>query len=125
MKRPFAILAVLLLVPADTSAQQPPGAAAPPAQAVRRGWETAPAEKRALWREHQQALVRVDLADDTARQVFVARGGPGPEEYHAHPTTALLADGKTIYCVWNIGHGGHAGPGRPRGRGSTAPSAAS
>jgi hypothetical protein len=23
---------------------------------------------------------------------------------------AMLADGKTISCVWNIGHGGHARP---------------
>ena len=22
----------------------------------------------------------------------------------------MLADNKTIFCVWNIGHGGHAGP---------------
>ncbi|NBU39724.1 MAG: exo-alpha-sialidase [Planctomycetia bacterium] len=50
------------------------------------------------------------MSDDTQRQVVVARGGPGPEEYHAHPTTVLLADGTTIFCVWNIGHGGHAGP---------------
>jgi hypothetical protein len=22
----------------------------------------------------------------------------------------MLADGKTIFCAWNIGHGGHARP---------------
>jgi len=81
--------------------------AAPP---KRRAWEDAPVEKRDLWRQHQLALACVDMSDDTQRQVVVARGGPGPEEYHAHPTTVLLADGTTIFCVWNIGHGGHAGP---------------
>jgi putative CocE/NonD family hydrolase len=106
MKRLTALLATLALaLPAFVHGQ--PGPAAP---AKRRPWEDAPTEKRDLWRRHQQALARVDLSDDTRRQVFVARGGPGPEEYHAHPTTALLADGRTIYCVWNIGHGGHAGP---------------
>jgi|GEM_PF-121914 len=108
MKRLIAILAMLVLVPPAFVHGQPGPAV--PAPATRRPWEDAPAEKRDLWRQHQQALTRVDLSDDTTRQVFVARGGPGPEEYHAHPTTAVLADGRTIYCVWNIGHGGHAGP---------------
>jgi putative CocE/NonD family hydrolase len=108
MKRLAAVLAMLVLtLPAFVHGQPGPAASA---SATRRPWEDAPAEKRELWRQHQQSLARVDLSDDTTRQVFVARGGPGPEEYHAHPTTALLADGKTIYCVWNIGHGGHAGP---------------
>jgi len=108
MKHLAAFLAALAFaLPAIVHGQPGPAASAP---AKRRPWEDAPAETRALWRQHQQAIARVDLSDDTRRQVFVARGGPGPEEYHAHPTTALLADGKTIYCVWNIGHGGHAGP---------------
>lgn len=85
MKRLIAILAMLVLVPPAFVHGQPGPAA--PAPATRRPWEDAPAEKRALWRQHQQALARVDLSDDTTRQVFVARGGPGPEEYHAHPTT--------------------------------------
>jgi hypothetical protein len=76
----------------------------------KRAWETAPAEKKAEWRRQRDALRTVDLSEDTTRQVFIARGGPGPDEYHAHPTTALLADDRTIFCVWNIGHGGHAGP---------------
>ena len=109
MKHSVMILAVLLLIPVVAFAQETPGAVAPPT-AARRGWEAAPPETRALWREHQRALARVDLSADTSRQVFIARGGAGPEEYHAHPTTALLADNKTMFCVWNIGHGGHAGP---------------
>jgi len=42
--------------------------------------------------------------------VVIAQGAPDPEAYHAHPTTALLGDHNTMFCVWNIGHGGHAGP---------------
>lgn len=50
----------------------------------------------------------VDLSKDTDRQVIVA---PGTETvYQGHPTTLLLPDGKTIYCVWTIGHGGVCGP---------------
>jgi hypothetical protein len=30
--------------------------------------------------------------------------------YQGHPTTLLMPDGKTIYCVWCINHGGAAGP---------------
>lgn len=108
MNRLHALLATLVLA-LPALAHGPPGPD-DPGRVTRRPWEDAPAEKRGLWRQHQQALARVDLSADTKRQVFVARGGPGPEEYHAHPTTAILADGRTIYCVWNIGHGGHAGP---------------
>lgn len=50
----------------------------------------------------------VDLSADTARHVIVAQGTA--EIYQGHPTTTLLPDGKTIYCVWTIGHGGFAGP---------------
>lgn len=50
----------------------------------------------------------VDLSDDTSRQVIVAQGTP--EIYQGHPTTVLLPDGKTMYCVWTYGHGGGCGP---------------
>lgn len=30
--------------------------------------------------------------------------------YQGHPTTVLMANGKTIFCVWSINHGGPAGP---------------
>jgi hypothetical protein len=75
-----------------------------------RPWQNAPADTQAAWTRHRDALQAIDLSGDTARQVIIARGGPGPEDYHAHPTTALLADSTTMFCVWNIGHGGHAGP---------------
>lgn len=50
----------------------------------------------------------VDLAGDTTRQVIVAQGDE--KIYQGHPTTVLLPDGKTMYCVWTINHGGPAGP---------------
>lgn len=49
----------------------------------------------------------VDLSSDTARHVIVAQGTP--ETYQGHPTTLLMPDGKTIFCVWSRGHGGPAG----------------
>jgi len=55
-------------------------------------------------------LKHIDLSEDKQRQIILARGTTGPDAYHAHPATAMLADNKTIFCVWNIGHGGHAGP---------------
>lgn len=50
----------------------------------------------------------VDLSQDTARQVVVAQGTP--DLYQGHPTTLLLPDGKTMFCVWTHGHGGPCGP---------------
>ena len=79
-------------------------------KAAKRAWESAPAEKKALWQQQREALKHIDLSEDTQRQIVIARGSPKPGEYHAHPTTAMLADNKTMFCVWNIGHGGHAGP---------------
>jgi hypothetical protein len=53
-------------------------------------------------------LPTVDLANDTARQVVIAQGTP--EIYQGHPTTLLLPDGKTMFAVWTLGHGGTCGP---------------
>lgn len=50
----------------------------------------------------------VDLSTDTARHVIVAQGTK--DIYNGQPTTALMPDGKTIYCVWTYGHGGKCGP---------------
>ena len=50
----------------------------------------------------------VDLSNDTSRQVVIAQGTA--EVYQGHPTTVLLPDGKTMYCVWTINHGGPCGP---------------
>jgi hypothetical protein len=50
----------------------------------------------------------VDLSPDVARQVVIAAGTP--EVYQGHPTTVLLPDGKTMFCVWTLNHGGACGP---------------
>ena len=88
----------------------PTPSAAADVKATRRAWMNAPADKQAAWQGERDAIRNVDLSSDTTRQVVIARGGPEPEAYHAHPTTTLLADDRTMFCVWNIGHGGHAGP---------------
>lgn len=58
---------------------------------------------------HLQAapLPVVDLSQDTPRHVIIAQGTE--KVYQGHPTTLLMPDGKTIFCVWTHGHGGTAG----------------
>lgn len=55
-----------------------------------------------------EPLPIVDLSQDTARHVIVSQGTA--EVYEGHPTTLLMPDGKTMFCVWTHGHGGTAGP---------------
>jgi hypothetical protein len=50
----------------------------------------------------------VDLSSDTNRHVVIAAGTD--KIYQGHPTTLLMPDGKTIFCVWSVNHGGPAGP---------------
>ncbi len=50
----------------------------------------------------------IDISNQTERHVVVARGTE--QVYQGHPTTLLMPDGKTLFAVWCIGHGGHAGP---------------
>jgi hypothetical protein len=54
------------------------------------------------------SLPVVDFSQDTARHVIIAQGTE--EVYQGHPTTLLLPDGKTMFCVWTQGHGGPCGP---------------
>lgn len=54
------------------------------------------------------SLPIVDLSQDTQRHVIIAQGTE--TVYQGHPTTLLLPDGKTMFCVWTHGHGGPAGP---------------
>jgi len=49
-----------------------------------------------------------DLSEEAGRHVVIAAGTP--EIYQGHPTTLLLPDGKTVFCVWCVDHGGAAGP---------------
>ena len=53
-------------------------------------------------------LPLLDLSGQTERHVVIAEGTE--EVYQGHPTTLLMPDGKTMYCVWCINHGGAAGP---------------
>ncbi len=54
------------------------------------------------------SLSTFDISADTTRQVVVAQGDS--TTYQGHPTTVLLPDGKTMYCVWTYNHGGPCGP---------------
>jgi len=44
----------------------------------------------------------IDISGDTGRQVVVDREAG---QYLGHPTTVLLEDGKTMFCVYPKGHG--------------------
>jgi hypothetical protein len=50
----------------------------------------------------------VDISGDTSRHVVIAAGTESV--YQGHPTTLLMPDGKTLFAVWCIEHGGFAGP---------------
>jgi hypothetical protein len=50
----------------------------------------------------------IDISRETYRHVIIAEGTA--DVYQGHPTTLLMPDRKTIFCVWSIGHGGPAGP---------------
>lgn len=56
----------------------------------------------------QPNLPVVDISGDKSRHVVIAAGTDAV--YQGHPTTLLMPDGKTIFAVWCIGHGGHSGP---------------
>jgi hypothetical protein len=101
----IALLLALLLAPLAALAQAKPEVANA-TKAAKRAWESAPAEKKALWQQQREVLKHIDLSEDTQRQIIIARGSPEPGDYHAHPTMAMLADNQTMFCVWNIGHGG-------------------
>ncbi len=58
--------------------------------------------------QEQPDLPIIHISRDTTRQVVIAEGTK--DIYQGHPTTVLLPDGETMYCVWTIGHGGHSGP---------------
>jgi predicted neuraminidase len=96
--------------PRKADGPPPPNKGAAATKPPRRAWESASDAMKSDWQRQRDALRHIDLSDDTQRQIVIARGSPEPGGYHAHPTTTLLADHATMFCVWNIGHGGHAGP---------------
>jgi hypothetical protein len=109
MELRLPLLAFLIITPLTAVSQTKPEVANA-TKAAKRAWESASAENKNLWLRQREALKHIDFADDTKRQIVIAQGSPEPHEYHAHPTTVMLADNKTMFCVWSIGHGGHAGP---------------
>jgi len=44
------------------------------------------------------SIPAVDISSQTKRHVIVAKGTE--REWNGHPTTVLMPDGKTIFCVW-------------------------
>ena len=55
-----------------------------------------------------QDLPCVDISGETHRHVIIAQGTR--DIYQGHPTTLLMPDNKTMFCVWTYGHGGPCGP---------------
>ena len=49
----------------------------------------------------------LDLSSHTEMQTIIS---DGRTTYQGHPTTVLMPDGKTLFCVWTIGHGGPCAP---------------
>lgn len=58
--------------------------------------------------DYKKTLPTVDLSADSSRHVVIEKGTN--DTYQGHPTTTLLPDGKTMFCVWTINHGGPCGP---------------
>ncbi|MFO7974802.1 MAG: hypothetical protein R6V12_09220, partial [Candidatus Hydrogenedentota bacterium] len=50
----------------------------------------------------------LDISGETERHVMIAEGAGDVRQGHAN--TVLLADGKTMFVAWCVGHGGPAGP---------------
>jgi len=65
------------------------------------------ADQMNKWKKEAMFPV-VDLSQDIARQTVIAAGTTNL--YNGHPTTVLLPDGKTIFAVWTVDHGGPCGP---------------
>ena len=76
-------------------------AAATAAQAERR-----PAPSELVKRMREEVRPHVDLTTDPARYSVLTCTA----NYEAHPSTAMLEDGRTIFCFWDLQHGGPCGP---------------
>ncbi|MDR2705645.1 MAG: glycoside hydrolase [Planctomycetaceae bacterium] len=61
-----------------------------------------------VFAEEKPDMPLIDISGDSGRQVVIAAGTP--EIYQGHPTSLLMPDGKTIFVVWSVNHGGPAGP---------------
>jgi len=54
------------------------------------------------------AVPTIDISGETNRHVIVAAGTE--TDYRGQVNTVLMGDGKTMFAVWSIGHGGKCGP---------------
>lgn len=61
-----------------------------------------------LHAQEKPDLPILDISRQKERHTIIAQGTE--EVYQGHPTTTLMPDGKTLFCVWSINHGGAAGP---------------
>ena len=50
----------------------------------------------------------VDLAEESQRHITIAQGTE--EIYQGHPTTVLMPENRTIFCVYTYDHGGPCEP---------------
>ena len=57
--------------------------------------------------EGRTALPCIDFSHDDGRQVVVAQGTESL--FHGQPSSAILDDNRTIFCVWPYNHGGYGG----------------
>ena len=53
-------------------------------------------------------LPLLDISQEVERHTIIAAGTL--DVYQGHPTSLLMPDGKTIFVVWCINHGGFSGP---------------
>ena len=68
-------------------------------------------ERKMTQAQRGDPVVRIptlDISGQTERHVVVAQGTN--DVYQGHPTTLLMPDGKTMFYVWSINHGGPCGP---------------
>jgi hypothetical protein len=61
-----------------------------------------------VFAEERPDMPLIDISGEAERHVVIAAGTP--EIYQGHPTSLLMPDGKTIFVVWSVNHGGPAGP---------------
>lgn len=66
---------------------------------------TAPVETKIVCHDE---LPLADISGWKRRQTVIAAGTTNV--YQGHPTTVLMPDGKTLFAVWTLEHGGACGP---------------
>lgn len=53
------------------------------------------------------SIPTIDISKREETQVVIAAGTP--EIRHGHPNSTLMPDGKTMFVIWTVGHGGPCG----------------